>query len=59
MFQRKIVELFEELLNVFGLADDILIAGSNADGTDYLKLNKDKCLIISTYVPFCGDIIPR
>ena len=27
MFQKKIVELFNSMLNVFGIADDILIAG--------------------------------
>ena len=58
MFQRKIDEIFEDLPNVFGIADDILVVGYETDGKDHddtvcrvlqrcrqvsLKLNKDKC----------------
>ena len=38
MFQRKIDEIFKELSNVFSIADDILVAGYEADGKDH-----DKC----------------
>ena len=32
MFQKKIKGLFNDIPNVFGIADDILIAGFDADG---------------------------
>ena len=35
MFKRKIDELFYDIPNVFGIADDILIAGFDADGMDH------------------------
>ena len=35
MLQRKISEIFKGLLKVFGIADDILIAGHNADGRNH------------------------
>ena len=35
MFQRKIDEIFKDLLNVFGIADDILVVGYDADGKDH------------------------
>ena len=72
MFQRKIDKISEELPNVYGIADDILVVGYEADGKDYdktlqrmpqicrqvyLKLNKDKCLVRCTSVPFFGEII--
>ena len=37
MFQRKIDEIFKDLPNVFGIADDILIAGYDSDGKDHNK----------------------
>ena len=58
MLQRKIDEMFHGLPNIFGIADDILIAGFDDPGRDHdervdkvleicmkanLKLNKDKC----------------
>ena len=58
IFQRKIDEIFKNMPNVFGVVDDILVAGYEADGKDHdptvwrvlqicrqvdLKLNKDKC----------------
>ena len=58
MFQRKIEEIFKDLPNVFGIAEDILAVGYDIDGKDHydtiqrvvkicrqvnLKLNKDKC----------------
>ena len=35
MFQRKIDKIFKELPNVFGIADDILVVGYEADGKDH------------------------
>ena len=32
MFQKKIDEMFSDIPNVFGIADDSLIAGFDADG---------------------------
>ena len=37
MFQEKIDQIFKELKNVSGIADDILIAGYDDDGTDHDK----------------------
>ena len=64
-----------ELLNVPGIADDILVVGYNKDVTDHnamlcrstphmqkkenLKLNKEKCHFKSTGIPFPGEIIAR
>ena len=72
IFQRTINGIFKDLPNVFGIADDILVAGYKADGKDCyetvwkvllrcrqvnLKLNKDKCHFRCTLVPFFGEII--
>ena len=35
MFQRKTDEIFKELPNVFGTADDILVAWHDNDGRDH------------------------
>ena len=43
MFQCKIDEIFKELPNLFGIADDILIVGYDADGKDYDRLLKKCC----------------
>ena len=37
MFQEKMDELFNDISNVFGIADDILIARLDADGRDHDK----------------------
>ena len=57
MVQCKIDKTFNDMPNVFAIADDILVTGYNKDGTDHdaavhkvlmqckevnLKLNKDK-----------------
>ena len=57
MFQRKIDKIFKDLQNIFGIADDILAVGYEADCKDYaetvhrmlkrckqvnFKLNKDQ-----------------
>ena len=72
MFQIKIDELFHAISNVFGIADDILIAGFDELGKDYdvtldkvlricrqanLKSNKDKFLFSCTRIAFFGKII--
>ena len=54
--------------NVFGISDDILVAGYGLDGKDHdetvrmvaemlTKLNKDKCHFRCTSVPFFGEVI--
>ena len=35
MFQRKINEMFKDLLNVFDIADDILVVGYDINGKDH------------------------
>ena len=35
MFQRKIDEIFNDIPNVFGIADDILVIGYDKDGADH------------------------
>ena len=35
MFQRKVDEICKDLLNVFGIADDILVARYDVDGKDH------------------------
>ena len=34
VFQQKINEIFKDLLNVFGIADAILLVGYDSDGRD-------------------------
>ena len=70
MFQRKIDEIFKDMPNAFGIADDILVACYEADGRDHDKtiqrvlhrnrqvnLDKDECHFRCTSVPFFGEII--
>ena len=74
MFQCKIDEIFSDIPNVFGIADDILVIGYDKDGTDHgktvykvlrqcqdvnLKLNKGKCHFKCTSIPFFGEIVSR
>ena len=74
MFQRKIDKIFNDIPNVFGIADDILVIGCNKDGTDHddavysvlrqcrdvnLKLNEDKCHFRHTSIPFFGEVVSR
>ena len=64
---RNIDKIFKELLDVFGMADDILIVGHNDDSRDHdrtlctvvqmcrkenLKRNKDKCYFRWNQCPF-------
>ena len=74
MFQRKSDEIFNDMPNVFGIADDILAAGYEAGGKDHdetvqrvlqrcrqvsLKLNKDKHHFRCTSFPFFGEFISQ
>ena len=74
MFQWKIDEIFNDMLNVFGIADDILVIGCDKDGADHdeavynvlrecqdvnLKLNKEKCHFRWTSIPFFGKVVSR
>ena len=74
MFQCKIDEIFNDIPNVFGIADDILVIGYDKDGTDHdeavskvlrwyqdvnLKLNKEKCHFRCMSIPFFGEVVSR
>ena len=74
MFQWKIHEIFNDMPNVFGIADDILVIGYDKDRTDHdeavydvlrqcqdvnLKLNKVKCHFRCTSIPFFGELVSR
>ena len=72
MFQCKIDETFNDIPNVFGIADDILVIGYDKDGTDHdktiykvlkccqdvnLKLNKEKFHFRCMAIPFFGEVV--
>ena len=74
MFQHKIDKIFNNMLNVFGIADDILVIGYDKNGADHdeavysvlgqcqdvnLKLNKEKCHFRCTSIPFFGKVVLR
>ena len=74
MFQCKIDEIFNDMPNVFGITDDILVIGYDKEGTDHneavykvlrqsqdvnLKLNKDKCHFRCMLIPFFGEVVSR
>ena len=74
MFQQKTDEIFNDMPNVFGILDGILVVGYDNDGRDHdemvcklvqrcskvnLKLNKDKCHFRCIYIPFFGEVILR
>ena len=74
MFQHKIDEIFNDMQNVFGIADDILVIGYNKDGADHdeavykqlkqcqdvnLKVNKEKCHFRCMSIPFFGEVVSR
>ena len=74
MFQCKIDETFNDIPNVFGIADNILVIGYKKDGTDHnenvykvlkhcqdvnLKLNKAKCHFRCTAIPFFSEEVSR
>ena len=73
MFQRKIDEVFKELSNLSGIADDILVVGYDSSGTHHdktlhgelqicrkenMKLNKEKCHSRGTSVPYFARLFP-
>ena len=72
MFKRKAAEIFQNVPNVFGIADDILVVGFDIYGKDHddtlqkilqiyrqvnLILNKGKCIFRCTSVPFVTEVI--
>ena len=74
MFQCKIDEIFNDMPNIFGITDDILVIGYNKNRADHdkavysmlrwcwevnLKLNRDKCHFRCTSIPFFGKIVSR
>ena len=74
MFQCKIDKIFNDMPNVFGIADNSLVIGYDKDETDHdeavykalkwcqkvnLKLNKEKCHFRCTSLPFFGKVISR
>ena len=74
MFQCKIDETFNDMLNVFEIADIILVIGYHKDGTDHdkavynvlrwcqdvnLKLNKDNYHFKCMSIPFLGEVVSR
>ena len=74
MFQCKIDETFNDIPNIFGIADDILVKGYDKDRTDHtetvykvlkccqdvnLKLNKDKCHFRFMVIPFFSEVVSR
>ena len=71
MFQRKIDELFQGLPTMFGIVDDILIAGFDDMDTEHnaklnkvlricrqgnVKLTKDCCLFWCISIPFFWEV---
>ena len=74
MLQCKIDEIFNDMSNVFGITDDILVIGYIENGTYYdaavhkvlwrskevnLKLNNKKYHCRCTSIPFFGEVISR
>ena len=74
MFQCKIDEIFNNMPNVFGIVDDIMVRGYDKNGADHdeavysvlrqcqdvnLKLNKEKCDFRCTSIPFFGKVVSR
>ena len=74
MFQCKIDEIFYDIPNVFGIADDILVIGYDKDGTNHneavykvlrwcqgvnLKLNKEKCHFRCKSIPYFSEVVSR
>ena len=74
MFQCKIDETCNDVPNVFGIADNILVIGYEKYGRDHdetvnkvlkhcqdvnLKLNKEKCPFRCMAIPFFGEVVSR
>ena len=73
-FNVKLIKIFNDMFNIFGFADDILVIGHDKDRTDHykaaynvlrqcqdinLKLNKDKCHFKCMLIPFSGEVVSR
>ena len=74
MFQHKIDEIFNDIPNIFDIAEDILVIGYDKDRTDHgktvykvlrwcqdvnLKLTKDKYHFRCMSIPFISGIVSR
>ena len=74
MFQCKLDEIFNDMPNIFDIADDILVIAYDKDGTDpdqavykvlqwcqdvNLKLNKEECHFRCTSIPFFCEVVSR
>ena len=74
MFQCKLDAIFNDIPNIFGIAEDILVIGCDDNGADHdavvrkvlqrckevnLKLNKEKCHFRCTSIPFFEEVILR
>ena len=74
MFQQRTDEIFKDLPCIFGIADDILIVGYDADGINHnrtlgqvmeichqenLKVNNKKFHFRCTKIPFFGEVLSR
>ena len=74
MFQWKIDEIFSDMPNIYGIADDIWVIGYEDNGTYHdtvvhkvvqrceevnVKLNKEKCHFRCTSIPFFGNVMLR
>ncbi len=72
IFQRKVDETFGDLPGVTGIADDIVIFGTESDGSDHdenllrvlkraretgIRFNPEKTKLKRTSIPFFGNII--
>ena len=72
IFQIKMDKIFGSITNVFGIADDIIVAGWSDDGSDHddaltrvlecarknnVKFNDDKLVFRQKQLPFFGHII--
>ena len=72
MFQCKIDKIFNDMPNVFDIADNILVIGYDKDGADHdkavykvlkqcqdvnIKLNKAKCHFRCMSIPFFGEVV--
>ena len=71
IFQQKINEIFQDLPNFFGIADDILIVAYDTESGDHkrtlrkvmqtchcknMKLNKSSCHFRYTTIMFFGEV---
>ena len=74
MFQNKMDKIFNDIPNVFCIADDILVIEYDEDRKDHdktvynvlrqckeinIKLNKDKCHFRCMSIPFFGEVVLR